>query len=81
MIKYRICAFKFDFEAFSRAIEAHDTSTRKAIAEAMGLSVSALDNWINGYRHGRSSPPLMLNFVRLCNLLDLDPRDYFVLDV
>jgi len=69
----------FNAELFAEHLQKMNNSEMQATADLMGLSYAALKRWRKGiYATDYNFPP-MSNFISLCNLLDLDPRDYFTL--
>lgn len=80
--KYRIVPFVFDLEAFSQALSKVDKAWRGELAEILEIDSSTLENWIAGdYKKRAFKHPAMGNFLKVCNWLDLDPRDFFVLEI
>jgi len=80
MIKYRVVYFKFDEVRFAAVLRAMKPDELAMIAEMLELSQGAVWHWLNprvetGYAH-----PRMSNFIAVCNLLDLDPRDFFIIE-
>lgn len=75
--KHRIVPFEFNWSKFSadlrKNLKAGDIVTA---AQIIGVDYSTLANWRKGAYRGRSYP-MMHNFINACNVLDLDPRDYF----
>lgn len=73
MVKlYKVVHWEFDSQAWGRAIKAWvKTVGEHAIAEACGVSASTVMNWANG------SMPQMGNFIKVCDELSLDPREFF----
>jgi len=49
--------------------------SQDAVASLIGVTGSM----ISDYERGNEDNPKMKNFLALCNLYDLDPRDYFEL--
>lgn len=79
-IKYGIYNFEFDTVKWaaliSRALSGID---RAVLAEMLNVSESALYNWSIGRVDHNFPHPNMSNFIRICNMLDVDPRDFFVI--
>jgi len=50
--------------------------TQIAVGNLIGLS----ETLVCEYEQGKQDNPKMKNFLALCNLYDLDPRDYFELE-
>jgi hypothetical protein len=78
--KYVVMTMCFDKIAWGKALNAIDTETRKVAREMSGVSDAGWWHWMNPERPGNVYEyPLMRNFENVCNLLDLDPRTFFVL--
>lgn len=72
MKRYRVVHWEFDSQAWSRQLKAWvKTVGEDAIAQAVGCSQSTVQNWANG------SMPAMGNFIKVCDELSLDPREFF----
>jgi transcriptional regulator with XRE-family HTH domain len=50
------------------------------MAELLGVSKSTVNNWARGNFTSEFPFPHLSNFLIVCNNLDLDPRDFFVLE-
>jgi len=81
MIKYVVVKFRFDMGALSAELRRLQSSDRKVLAGVIGVSPSTMENWASDVYHNANFPyPNMSNFLAVCNALDLDPRDFFVLE-
>lgn len=79
--RYKIVAWGFDIKAFASAIMAlHEHFSWEELAELIGCSKSTVYNWANGNFSDEFPWPRMHNFMSVCNELDLDPRDFFILE-
>jgi transcriptional regulator with XRE-family HTH domain len=79
-VRYSPVNWEFDTAAFSAAVtEALSFATEKELAEMLGVHHSTVNNWARGKFTGEFRWPHMYNFLSICNLLDLDPRSFFVL--
>jgi hypothetical protein len=80
-VTYKWVNWTFDRDLWSQtidhAVKLHGISD---LAEMTGLSEAILLNWQRGYFHKEFPWPHMSNFLMLTNLLDLDPRKFFVLE-
>lgn len=77
---YRVIPFVFDMKAFSDALKVLPEDEISRFAEILGVHSSTLRNWRNNAHRNTLFPyPNMTNFLTVCNLLDLDPRNFFVL--
>lgn len=80
-MKHIVIDFKFDMVRFAQALSGTPIAFRGELAEIIGVDQSTLSNWIHEGAKGKYDFPLMRNFISACNWLDLDPRQFFVLDV
>lgn len=83
MIKYRLMNWVFNLGAWGRTLrEKSDETSAEFIAQVCQVSVKTVENWIAGYEtaYGEYPYPSMTNFINVCNQLDLDPRDFFMLE-
>jgi hypothetical protein len=79
--KYRIMPFVFDIKLWSAELAKVDPEWRQELADIAGVNISTLRNWITGdYAIRPFKHPNMSNFLNVCNWLDLDPRDFFILE-
>ena len=80
-MKMIVIDFKFDGEAFSDALKTVKQGDLSDFADIIGVDTTTLANW-RGNRWNDEAPyPRMTNFLNACNWMDLDPRQFFVLDV
>lgn len=76
--KYKVVHWEFDSERFSRHIGAWmDTVGEQDVADVVGVHLSTLRNWRNRKFTTPFTFPSMGYFLRTCNELSLDPRDFF----
>lgn len=80
-MKHKIYDWTFDKEAWGRAMKkAIYEVGLHTLAEAIGVTPSAVQTWRDArYTEGHEHPS-MTNFIVVCNLLDLDPRTFFILE-
>lgn len=75
----QVVPFEFDSKAWAKAMQALEPDTRELARELSGLTKAAWRNWLDGRKGGAYIHPGMLNFLNVCNMLDLDPRQFFCL--
>jgi len=78
-IQYAHADWSFNSELFAEHLQAMKDDDIRAAAELMDVSPQAIARWRKGNYGTDFNFPRMSNFIHLCNLLDLDPRDYFTL--
>lgn len=78
-IKHKVIPFKFDVTAWSVVLAALDADTLALAKELSGLTDAGWRHWLKGETTSSYIHPGMLNFLNVCNLLDLDPRQFFCL--
>lgn len=79
--KYGQYAWKFDSEKFARAVRKLTGKEVVEWAQLMGVNAATLSSWRHMDEPGRNPHPLISNLLLLCNELELDPRDFFCLDI
>jgi len=80
MIIYRNMVYVFDNARFSQAIiDIREGLTWDELSDLMGISKSTLNNWANGNWSKDFPHPHMSNFLFVCNELNLNPIDFFML--
>lgn len=80
-IQYTNLDWTFDKHRFAEALRGFAPETLAVAQELSGLSESAFLTYINPQYRGAYENPGMKNFLNVCNLLHLDPREFFCLDV
>jgi len=73
--------WKFDAERWAADLNRQSDGDRIAALELAGLSAGAWWAWLNPKANRPFNHPNMSNFIKICNLLQLDPRDYFCLNI
>lgn len=69
---YKVVHWEFDNLGWSRQIKAWvRTVGEEAIADAVGVNKSTVKGWASG------NQPSMMNFVKACDEMSLDPRQFF----
>jgi len=79
--KHILIPWEFDKKAWASAIaSAIDTIGLDDLAALLDVSKACLDAWSKGrYKAGYEWPKLM-NLIKVVNLLDLNPDDFFSLE-
>lgn len=78
---YKIIDWQFDSEKLAGVLKVLTVDEQKLLAEYLGVSNGGIWHWReNCYPEGVNYPN-MSNFLKLCDALDLDPREFFVLAV
>lgn len=79
--KYGLYNFTFDKMWWSALMaRAASEIDKDVLAEMLNISASAIHNWSVGRYAEGFEHPSMSNFLRICNMLDVDPREFFVLE-
>lgn len=78
--RYKLMNWKFDDVAFANAIiiMLQDFSYAE-LGELIGVTKSCIHAWAHARYTNEFRHPNLSNLVLVCNTLDLDPRDFFVL--
>jgi hypothetical protein len=78
-IKYHVYDFEFDVERFAQVLQARILPDNVVfVANMLSIDHSTLENWREGrYKDVKFPYPSMTNFLKIVNLLDLNPCDYF----
>jgi len=80
-IKYNTVDWKFDARRWAHDLKAQRDVDLVAAQELSGVTASGWWHWLN-VKPGRPfEHPNMSNFIKVCNLLELDPRNYFCLSL
>ena len=78
-ITYTIADWTFNADAFAESLAGMTPDDMQAAADLLGVSWQTIRRWQKGQYDTEFNHPRMSNFLHLCNLLDLDPRDYFTI--
>lgn len=78
--RYRVVAWTFDTKAWGAAINEAREALGKDLPEFLQVDRATSENWGKERYTGTFTWPSMGNFLRVCNLLDLDVRDFFILE-
>lgn len=73
--------WKFDAAKWARTVKRLTQDNVQLYASLMGVNAATLSSWRNMDKPGRNPHPSIGNFLLICNELDLDPRDFFALDI
>lgn len=81
MIEYKIYNWTFDSERWAGVLDRVSLEIDdRTLGEVLGVGRSTVNNWRNrAYRLSEFDFPSMSNFIKVCNALDLDPRDFYTL--
>lgn len=79
--EYRQYRWKFDSAKFAKAVKKLTAQSVQEWAALMAVKAATLSSWRNMDKPERNPHPSMANFLHICNELDLDPRDFFCLDI
>lgn len=79
-ITYTSADWAFNSEYFAEVLSGLTPEDLEACRELMGVTKSAIRNWSKDKYTTEMNYPHMTNFLAVCNLLDLDPRDFFTLE-
>jgi len=79
-IQYKIVNWQFDSTKLAEVLQSQDKATLEALIALMDVSTGALWHWKNDTYPVGVNYPNMSNFLKLCDALDLDPREFFILE-
>jgi len=74
---YTWANWRFNSEAWAATLNNIGDELIEAARELTGLSEAAFWHWRNNTYPEGFEHPNMTNLLKICNLLDLDPRDFF----
>lgn len=80
-IQYTNVDWIFDKHRWAEALRGQTDTDLDAARELSGLSTGAFLTWMNPQYRGAYEQPGMKNFLAVCNLLHLNPTEFFCLDV
>jgi len=78
-LAYANIDWEFDQERWAADLNKQADGDLVAAQELSGLTASGWWNWLHPKRSRSYQHPGMGNFLNVCNLLHLDPREYFSL--
>jgi hypothetical protein len=81
--KYKLLNWEFNKGAWAQAlILSVDLLGIEFVAGVLQVSKFTVHNWIKMPQsaYGDFPHPSMSNFLHACNMLDLDPREFFILE-
>lgn len=78
--QYKIVNWKFDGQKLAETLATLSRDEMDTVREVMGVSDGAMWHWRNNSYVPPFEYPNMTNFLTLCNWLDLDPREFFILE-
>lgn len=73
--------WKFDAARWARAVRRATNDNVQEWAALMGVNAATLSAWRNMDKPNRNPHPAIGSLLLICNELELDPRDFFVLDI
>lgn len=73
--------WRFDAERFAEDLRQQSDKDLVAAQELAETTPGAWWNWLHPKKGKAYQHPSMSNFIKVCNLLQLDPRDYFCLNI
>jgi len=79
--KYLIVPMKFDMAKWSRLIATIPLAERELYASTIGVNPNTLKSWANLKLYREFPFPSMSAFIAACNALDVDPREFFCLNL
>lgn len=71
----------FDKWRWAETLKALSDDDRQAAIQLSGLTKSGWYHWLNPDKSQVYIHPGMLHFLQVCDMLRLDPREFFCLDV
>lgn len=76
--KYKVVHWEFDSARWGRHITAWIKAVgAETIAEVLDVNKQTVAAWGKGHTPGDFNHPRMSNFIKACDELSLDPRDFF----
>lgn len=79
--EYRVISFKFDAEKWAQTVtRAVQEVGLEHMAALCGMSTNGIKHWANNQYPMGFAYPSMTNFLLACNLMDADPRQFFILE-
>lgn len=79
MKTFKIIPWQFDAAAWAAAVTAADNDMNGTLHLFLDVSDSCVHNWSGGHFHESAPYPNMTNLIKFCNLVDCDPRSFFIL--
>lgn len=73
--------WKFDAAKWARTVRKLTKDSVQEWAALVGVNATTLSGWRNMDRPNRNPHPSIANFLLICNELELDPRDFWSLDI
>jgi len=78
--QYKVVNWQFDSALLAKKLSALDRDMLDTLMEIVGVSYGGIWHWKNNTYPEGVNYPNMSNFLKLCDALDLDPREFFILD-
>lgn len=80
-MEWKIVDFKFDIQKWVSLIHRWRSEVDDEIISGMiGCDPATLRTWVHHTATSRFPYPSMTLFIKACNALDIDPRDFYILD-
>jgi len=77
---FRVYPMKFDTEKWAAVMNGDWAKDDIQKGYLLGVNPSTISGWRKLYLEPNFPHPNMHNFLNVCNLLDLNPQDFFILD-
>jgi len=79
--KFSVYPWKFDSAKWARVLREKTKGNVDEWARLMDIKPATLSSWRHMDEANRNPHPLISNFLIICNNLDLDPREFWALDI
>jgi len=79
-IKYRVVSWQFDSAKLAEILSDLPVEMLSFLEGYLDVSNGAIWHWKNNVYPVGVNYPNMSNFLKLCDALDLDPREFFILE-
>lgn len=80
MRKYVVVAWEFNTALWADTIATQMVNFGQDLPAMTGVDKSTLNNWAKERYTEGFNWPSMVNFIRVCNLFDLNPDEFFILE-
>jgi len=76
--KYKFVNYEFNFDVWSSTMRLLvERGDAPVVSELLGMSESIIINWAKGRWTEGFKYPNMTNFLKVCNLLEIEPLQFF----
>jgi len=80
--QYKTINFRFDHQRLAAELRKVNPDDILVFSQIIGVDESTFRNWRRDtYTNAQFAHPSMSNFISMVNHLDLNPADFFVLDI